>query len=55
MKNLLTFALALITVSFLIIPEADAKRMGGGSNLGRQTTMPRQAPPPAATHQDPSW
>jgi len=48
MKSLLTFVLALITVSFLTIPEAEAKRMGGGSNLGRQTTMPKQAQPPAA-------
>jgi predicted lipid-binding transport protein (Tim44 family) len=49
MKSVLTFALALITVSFLTIPEAEAKRMGGGSNLGRQTTMPKQAQPPAAS------
>ena len=49
MKSLLTFALALITVSFLTIPEAEAKRMGGGSSLGRQTTMPKQAQPPAAS------
>jgi len=49
MKNILTFALALITVAFLSVPSAEAKRMGGGANLGRQTTMPRQAPPPAAT------
>ncbi len=44
MKTLLTLLLALITVSVLTIPEAEAKRLGGGSNLGRQTTMPRQAP-----------
>jgi predicted lipid-binding transport protein (Tim44 family) len=48
MKTILTFVLALITVSVLNIPDAEAKRMGGGSNLGRQTTMPRQAPAPAA-------
>jgi len=48
MKTLLTFLVALITVSFLTIPDAEAKRMGGGSSLGRQTTMPRQAQPPAA-------
>jgi predicted lipid-binding transport protein (Tim44 family) len=48
MKHLLTFLLALITVSVLAIPEAEAKRMGGGSSLGRQTTLPRQAQPPAA-------
>ncbi len=48
MKTILTFVLALITVSVLNIPDAEAKRMGGGSNLGRQTTMPKQAPAPAA-------
>ena len=48
MKTILTFVLALLTVSVLAIPDAEAKRMGGGSNLGRQTTMPRQAQAPAA-------
>jgi len=48
MKTLLTFVLALITLSVLTIPDAEARRMGGGSNLGRQTTMPKQAQPPAA-------
>ena len=48
MKTILTFVLALLTVSVLAIPDAEAKRMGGGSNLGRQTTMPKQAQAPAA-------
>ena len=48
MKTILTFILALLTVSVLAIPDAEAKRMGGGSNLGRQTTMPKQAQAPAA-------
>jgi len=48
MKTVLTFVLALLTVSVLAIPDAEAKRMGGGSNLGRQTTMPKQAQTPAA-------
>lgn len=48
MKTILTFALALLTVSVLVIPDAEAKRMGSGSNLGRQTTMPKQAQAPAA-------
>lgn len=47
MKTLLTTLFALITVSFLTIPEAEAKRLGGGANLGKQTTMPRQAQTPA--------
>lgn len=49
MKTLLTFLVALITVSFLTIPDAEARRLGGGANLGRQTSMPRQAPAPAAS------
>jgi predicted lipid-binding transport protein (Tim44 family) len=48
MKTILTLVLALLTVTVLTIPDAEAKRMGGGSNLGRQTAMPRQAQPPAA-------
>ena len=46
MKTLLTLLFALITVSFLTVPDAEAKRMGGGANLGKQTTMPRQADAP---------
>jgi len=48
LKTLLTLLFALITVSFLTIPDAEAKRLGGGANLGKQTTMPKQAQPPAA-------
>ena len=48
MKTILTVVLALLTVTVLTIPDAEARRMGGGSNLGRQTTMPRQAQTPAA-------
>lgn len=48
MQTLLAFLLALISVSFLTIPDAEARRMGGGANLGKQTTVPRQAQPPAA-------
>jgi predicted lipid-binding transport protein (Tim44 family) len=48
LKTLLTLLFALITVSFVTIPEAEAKRLGGGANLGKQTTMPRQAESPAA-------
>lgn len=46
MKTFFTTLFALITVSFLTIPEVEAKRLGGGANLGKQTTMPRQAQPP---------
>jgi predicted lipid-binding transport protein (Tim44 family) len=48
LKTLLTLLFALITVSFLTIPDAEAKRMGGGTNLGKQTTMSKQAQPPVA-------
>jgi predicted lipid-binding transport protein (Tim44 family) len=48
MKTLLTFVFALLTVSLLAVQDAEARRLGGGANLGRQITMPRQAPPPAA-------
>jgi predicted lipid-binding transport protein (Tim44 family) len=46
LKTFFTTLFALITVSFLTIPEVEAKRLGGGANLGKQTTMPRQAQPP---------
>lgn len=48
MKTLLTTLFAFITVSFLTIPAAEAKRLGGGASLGKQTTMPRQAQAPTA-------
>jgi predicted lipid-binding transport protein (Tim44 family) len=48
LKTFLTLLFALITVSFLTIPDAEARRLGGGANLGKQTTMPKQAQPPAA-------
>lgn len=47
MKTVLSFLFALITVSFLTMPDAEARRMGGGANLGKQTTMPKQAQAPA--------
>ncbi len=47
LKTLFTLLFALITVSFLTISDAEAKRLGGGGNLGKQTTMPRQAEAPA--------
>ena len=48
MKTVFSLLLALMTVSFLTIPDAEARRLGGGANLGKQTTMPRQAQSPAA-------
>ena len=43
MKNLLALALALLAFSLFAIPIAEAKRLGGGSNLGKQ-----YSPPPAS-------
>lgn len=40
MKNLLAFALALLTFTLLAMPVAEAKRLGGGSNLGKQYSTP---------------
>ena len=48
MKSFATLLLALIAVSFLTIPDAEARRLGGGASLGKQTTMPKQAQAPAA-------
>jgi predicted lipid-binding transport protein (Tim44 family) len=51
LRTLFTAALALLAASLLALPEsADAKRFGGGGNVGKQyNTMPRQAQPPQQT------
>lgn len=48
LKTLLTATLAILVAGLLILPEpVEAKRFGGGGNVGKQyNTMPRQAPPP---------
>jgi predicted lipid-binding transport protein (Tim44 family) len=48
-KTLLTAAVAMIAVGVLSIPaDVEAKRLGGGANLGKQSSsMQRQAQPPA--------
>jgi predicted lipid-binding transport protein (Tim44 family) len=48
LKTLLSAALALLVAGLLTLPEsAEAKRFGGGGNVGKQyNTMPRQAQPP---------
>ena len=48
MKNLLIFAFAFLTVTLLAMPIAEAKRLGGGSNLGKQYSSP---PASASTQQ----
>jgi predicted lipid-binding transport protein (Tim44 family) len=48
-KTIMTAVVAMITVGFLSVPvDAEAKRLGGGMNLGKQSSgMQRQAQPPA--------
>ena len=48
MKNLLIFTFAFLTVTLLAMPIAEAKRLGGGSNLGKQYSSP---PASASTQQ----
>jgi hypothetical protein len=47
--------LALVACT-LVIPESDAKRLGGGRSVGRQAQAPRQraAPPPRAVRPRPA-
>jgi predicted lipid-binding transport protein (Tim44 family) len=51
LQTLFTTALALLVAGLLALPQpAEAKRFGGGGNVGKQyNTMPRQAQPPQQT------
>jgi len=51
LKTLVTATLAFLVAGMLALPEsAEAKRFGGGGNVGKQyKTMPRQAQPPQQT------
>ena len=40
MKDLLAIVLALLAFTLLTMPSAEAKRLGGGSNLGKQYSTP---------------
>lgn len=44
MKSLFTFAATLLAFSLIAVPVAEAKRLGGGSNLGKQYSTPHSAP-----------
>lgn len=47
MKALYALLAAFLAISLFPLADAEAKRLGGGSNLGKQyQTMPRQATPP---------
>ena len=49
LKNLIGFTLALLTFSIIAMPVAEAKRLGGGTNLGKQySTSPTTASTPQA-------
>jgi len=48
MTRLLSLLFATLIGFGLVVQDADARRMGGGSSIGRQTTSPqKQATPPA--------
>lgn len=51
LQTLFTTALAMLVAGLLALPQpAEAKRFGGGGNVGKQyNTMPRQAQPPQQT------
>jgi predicted lipid-binding transport protein (Tim44 family) len=49
-KLLMTLMVALAAVS-VTVTEVEAKRMGGGGSIGRQSNMSRQATPPAQSNQ----
>jgi predicted lipid-binding transport protein (Tim44 family) len=52
MKKYLVALMVAVSAATVVIPEADAKRMGGGSSVGRQSQgMSRQATPPAPANQ----
>ncbi len=44
MKSLFAFAATLLAFSLIAVPVAEAKRLGGGSNLGKQYSTPHSAP-----------
>jgi predicted lipid-binding transport protein (Tim44 family) len=44
MKSFFAFAAALLALSLIAVPVAEAKRLGGGSNLGKQYSTPHSAP-----------
>jgi predicted lipid-binding transport protein (Tim44 family) len=45
MKTLIAFTLALLAATLVTLPDAEARRFGGGMNLGKQYSMPRTAAP----------
>ncbi|MBK8637221.1 MAG: TIM44-like domain-containing protein [Chromatiaceae bacterium] len=44
MKTFFAFAATLLAFSLIAVPVAEAKRLGGGSNLGKQYSTPHSAP-----------
>ena len=56
MKRILSVLLLSCTALSLMVPVAEAKRLGGGSNIGRQSSSPamREAPKSAPSPTPPS-
>ncbi|NEX19255.1 TIM44-like domain-containing protein [Thiorhodococcus mannitoliphagus] len=55
LKSLFTAVMALVAVSFLVLPhEVDAKRFGGGSSLGKQSSSFSRKAQPAPPRQQQS-
>lgn len=50
-KTLFAFAFALLAATLITVPEAEAKRFGGGMSLGKQYSAPRTAAPPRQAQQ----
>jgi predicted lipid-binding transport protein (Tim44 family) len=44
MRTLLTLAIVVLAATVVVTPAAEAKRFGGGLNLGKQYSAPRSAP-----------
>lgn len=44
MQKFLIALLVAVSAASMVVPEAEAKRMGGGGSFGRQSQMSRQAP-----------
>lgn len=56
MQKLTAKLLLTLVACALVVPESDAKRLGGGRSVGRQAQVPRQraAPPPPVVRPRPA-
>lgn len=51
MKKLLIALMVVMSTASIVVTEVEAKRLGSGSSIGRQSQMSRQASPPSAPGQ----